>query len=297
MSLQELDTIKEMLAQRPNAGEAKTWQSRNAMDLAGLAMPMPEESIDIWKTSANGVPALAFEPADADPSRTLLYFHGGGYSIGSPLSHRHLVAKLAIDAGVNALSVDYRMAPEDPFPAAVDDAVVAYQYLLDQGTDPQKIVLSGDSAGGGLTIATLLALRDLDLPLPAAAAPISPWVDMTCSGESYQTRGDKDPMIQHEGIRAMASLYLDGQDDKTPLASPLHADLAGLPPLLIHVGDSEVLLSDSQVLAERARAAGVDVRINIYDDMIHVWHFFWPMLSEARDAVDEITAFMREKLN
>jgi monoterpene epsilon-lactone hydrolase len=177
----------------------------------------------------------------------------------------------------------------------VDDAVAAYRWLLDQGVSAGGVAIAGDSAGGGLTVATLLALRDAGLPLPAAGVCISPWVDLTCSGVSYATKADVDPIVKRAGVDEMARAYLGAADRRTPLASPLFADLRGLPPLLIHVGRDEVLLDDAVQLAERARAAGVDVTLDIYERMIHVWHWFLPMLDEAETAVEAIGRFVRAR--
>lgn len=296
MSKEELDSVLEMLAALPDRESTPIWERRNAYDGIAYLFEVPDGIADITRVRANGVPGLRIAPEGADESKALLYLHGGGYVIGSPLSHRHMVAKIALEAGVIAYSMDYVMAPEAPYPAAVEDAVASYQYLLDQGFAPANIVISGDSAGGGLTMALLLAIRDRGLPTPAAAAPISPWVDMTASGESFETRKDVDPMISKEDIFWFADLYVPaGTDREEPLASPMFADLSGLPPLLIHVGDSEALLSDSIELNARAKAAGVDVTLKIYPNMIHVWHFFWPMLGEARDAISEVAEFIKAK--
>jgi phosphinothricin tripeptide acetyl hydrolase len=190
---------------------------------------------------------------------------------------------------------DYRLAPEHPFPAAVEDAVSAYRWLMAQRIAPARIVIAGDSAGGGLAVATLLALRDTGVSLPAAGVCISPWVDLTGSGQSYATRADVDPIVTRDGIDRMALAYLAGKDAKAPLASPLFADLHGLPPLLVQVGDAEVLLDDAVQLAARAKAAGVDATLDIWDEMIHVWHWFFPMLDEGQSAIDRIGQFVQAR--
>jgi acetyl esterase/lipase len=195
----------------------------------------------------------------------VLYLHGGGYVIGSPRSHRHLAAAVAAAGQASALLLDYRRAPAHPSPAAVDDATAAYRWLLDQGIAPGHIVIGGDSAGGGLTVATLLALRDARLPLPAGGVCISPWVDLTFSGASYRTRAAVDPIVTRPGIDEMARAYFGATSARAPLASPLFADLRGLPPLLIHVGSDEVLLDDAVQLADRAKAAGVDATLECPD--------------------------------
>jgi phosphinothricin tripeptide acetyl hydrolase len=226
----------------------------------------------------------------------VLYLHGGGYVIGSPRSHRHLAAAIARAAGTAVLLADYRLAPEHPFPAALDDAVAAYQWLLGHGLAPGRIVVAGDSAGGGLTVATLLALRDRGLPRPAGGVCISPWVDLTCSGATYATKAAVDPIVTRESVAMMAQAYAGAGDPKAPLLSPLYADLRGLPPLLVQVGSDEVLLDDALGLGERARAAGVDVTVEEWPAMIHVWHWFLPMLAEAERAVGVIGSFVRARL-
>jgi acetyl esterase/lipase len=233
-----------------------------------------------------------FSPAS---SSVLLYFHGGGYVIGSPLSHRHVTGQLALVSKACVLSVDYALAPEKPFPAAVTDGVKAYRWLLDRGHAPGAIAIGGDSAGGGLTAATLVAARDQGLPMPVCAILISPWTDLTCDTATYETRPAVDPMIAPDGIRTMANVYLAGADPRDPLASPNFADLTGLPPLLIHVGDNEVLLDDARILAKRALEAGVDARIEVWDRMFHVWHAFYQMLAEGEQALEGMGKFLRER--
>jgi len=190
--------------------------------------------------------------------------------------------------------IDYRLAPEHPFPAAVDDSVAAYRWMLAQGLKPSRIAVAGDSAGGGLTAATLVAIREAKLPLPAAGALLSPWVDMEGIGESMTTKDAVDPMVHKEGLLGMAKAYLGGQNPRSPLAAPLYADLAGLPPLLIQVGTSETLLDDAARLAERAKKAGVNVTYEPWQNMIHVWQIFAPMLDEGQQAIEKIGAFVRK---
>jgi len=249
----------------------------------------------VERVNVPAAPAEWLRPPSAAPGRVVLYLHGGGYVIGSPRSHRHLAAAIAGAAGASALLLDYRLAPEHPFPAAVEDATAAYRWLLEQAVAPEHIVIAGDSAGGGLTVATLLALREARVPLPAGGVCISPWVDLTCSGVSYATKADADPIVRRSGVEEMARAYLGATPPRTPLASPLFADLRGLPPLLIHVGSDEVLLDDAVQLAERAKAAGVDATLEVYDRMIHVWHWFLPMLDEAQTAVEAIGRFVRSR--
>jgi acetyl esterase/lipase len=212
--------------------------------------------------------------------------------IGSINTHRDLVARLARAAQTRALVIDYRLAPEQPHPAALEDATAAYRWLLASGADPARLAVAGDSAGGGLTVATLLALRDAGDALPACAAAASPWLDLACSGASMETKAPEDPMLVPERLRTWAAMYAGTHDVCGPLVSPLYADLAGLPPLLLQVGEAEVLLDDSTRLAERARAAGVDVTLDVWPEMIHVWHLFAFMLPEGQQAIDKLAGWI-----
>lgn len=285
---QAIDMFKEMGAKM---GEAKNMDDMRAIMIETQA----PDGVTCTPVEAGGVSAEWSEAAGVDEAKVVLYVHGGGYVMGSAGSHRDVTGRLSKAAGARVLSLNYRLAPEHPFPAPVDDAVAAYRWLLAQGISPGNIAVAGDSAGGGLAIATLLALRDAGEPLPAAGIGISPWVDMEGTGESMTTRAAVDPVVQKEGLLGMAKLYLGDADPKNPLAAPLHADLAGLPPLLLQVGDAETLLDDSTRLAERARAAGVDVTLKVWDEMPHVWHLFAPILPEGRQAIDEIGSFFQAR--
>ncbi len=259
------------------------------------ALP-PGEDVSAVPIAAGGVPAEWVSTPGADPDKVVLYLHGGGYVMGSPATHRKLAGDLSRVSGARILLLDYRLAPEFPLPAGVDDAVAAYRWLLEQGVDAGSIAVGGDSAGGGLTVATLIALRDAGLPQPAAAVCISPWVDLTGQGSSYKTRADRDPMVTDDDLRRFGEWYLDGSDALAPLASPARADLTGLPPLLIHVGDEEVLLDDARLLAERAGADGVEVTLEVWPEMFHVWHVFAGRVPESTAAVEQIGTFLTEQL-
>lgn len=226
----------------------------------------------------------------------LLFLHGGGYSAGSCVTHRELAARICLAGGVRALLLNYRLAPEHPFPAAVEDATAGYRWLLKSGVAPARIVVAGDSSGGGLALATLLRAREQGLAMPAGAALISPWTDLALTGPSLQSRADADPLCSREGLQQAAALYLAGADATAPLASPLYADLRGLPPLLIHVGGDEALLSDATRLAERAQAAGVEVALEVWEEMWHVWHA-WAGMPEAQQAVGRVGAFIRRRIS
>src|SRR5215469_9282601 len=244
-----------------------------------MAAP-PEADIKCEPVSAGGVRAEWISAPGAIPDRAVLYLHGGGYVIGSIKTHRDLMGRVSRAAKAKVLGLNYRLAPEHPFPAAVDDAVAGYRFLLAQGAKPSRIAIAGDSAGGGLTAATLVAIRDAKLASPGAGVMLSPWVDMEGIGESMTTRIDKDPAIRKEGLVQMAQAYLWGKDPRTPLAAPLYANLQGLPPLLIQVGDAEVLLDDSTRLSDHARTAGVQTKLEVWPEMIHVWHLFASFLPE-----------------
>jgi len=244
-----------------------------------------------------GLPVLASTTPGARTDQTLLYIHGGAFVIGNPTDYRSLSAELGRAAGVSAVSLDYRLAPEHPFPAAVDDCVAAYRALLEGGIKPADIVLAGDSAGGGLVISTLVAARDAGLPMPAAALVISPWVDLACTGSSMQSKIAADPSITREGLLANAALYLQGQPLNTALASPLYADLRGLPPVFVQVGTAEVLLDDAVRLVGALGVADVPVHLSVWPNMPHVWHIFSFMLSEGRDALTEAGVFLTASLS
>lgn len=228
----------------------------------------------------------------AGRSRSLLYFHGGGYALGSSRAHAEMASWIARAAQARVFVLDYRRAPEYRFPAALQDALLAYRWLVNSGSDPRSIAVGGDSAGGGLTLALLVSLRDRGEPLPSSALCISPWVDLEMTGASIASKAEVDPLLSREGLQQFADWYLGGQSARQPLVSPLHADLQGLPPLLIQVGTSEILLDDAVRLAERARAAGVRVTLHQYEDMPHVWHVFASFLPEGREAAREIGDFV-----
>lgn len=231
--------------------------------------------------------------ARAAPTRTILYCHGGGYYFCSPASHRALVFALAARSGARTFSLDYRLAPEHPFPAALDDAVAAYRRLLADGTSADSIVIAGDSAGGGLALATLVALRDAGDPLPAAAVLFSPWTDLAATGGTLESNDGIDPMFCGASIARAAQFYVGDSDPTHPYLSPLYADLHGLPPLLLQASSTEVLLDDTRRVAERARAAGVPVECEIWSKMPHVWQLWTPFVPEATQALERAAQFVR----
>lgn len=269
--------------------------ARQGMDMVAGFFPSAE-NCQFDPVDVEGIAGEWVLAPDVSAHATVLYLHGGGYSVGSIISHRGMASYLSGASSARFLLIDYRLAPEHPHPAAVEDAVAAYRWLIDRGTRPENMALGGDSAGGGLAIATLVAARDAGLPMPSCAFVLSPWVDMEGIGESYTTKAEVDPMLKREGSKLAAERYLAGIDARTPLASPIYADLSGLPPLLIHVGEAEILLDDSNMLAQRARAAGVEVILETWPDMIHVWHYFASMVPESREAIEVVGRFLKKRL-
>jgi phosphinothricin tripeptide acetyl hydrolase len=222
--------------------------------------------------------------------------HGGCYTGGSVDTHRDLMTRLSIASSMRVLGLNYRLAPEHPFPAAVEDTVAAYRWLLEIGVEPSRIALAGDSAGAGLALAATITIRDGGLPLPSAVVCISPWVDLEVTGSSIETKAGEDPIVSRDMLLGWGKLYLGNNDARTPLASPLYADLRRIPPLLIQVGSAEVLLDDATRLADMASAAGVDLTLEVWPEMIHVWHTFAAILPEGRQAIERIAQFVRTRL-
>nr|ATZ76733.1 Lip142 [uncultured bacterium] len=294
MASPQLQQIVQMLRQRTASRETTTDLGvlRAGIE-AGGQMFGPEAGTATEPLVIDGVPAEWITGPGATDAATIYYLHGGGHTIGSIASHRGLISRLSKASGARALAIDYRLAPENPYPAGLEDSLKAYRWLLAQGVDPNTIVIAGDSAGGNLALTTLLALKDAGDPLPAATVLLSPWTDMLSTGDSYKTRKDLDPMIPADEALTAARMYANGADLRDPLLSPLYGDLSGLPPMLIHVGDHEVLLDDSTVLAANAKAAGVDTTLEVWPQMIHVWQFFAPMVPEATEAIDKIGKFVR----
>jgi acetyl esterase/lipase len=297
MASAQAEAIKDRLREfasglDPNAGLE---EMRGSYEMFSSLTTQPD-GVEWSEVDAGGVPAIWADPAGGATDRVLQYVHGGGYVIGSADYYRRLTGHLAKAIGCRVLNVDYRLAPEFPHPAPVDDSTTAYGWLLDQGIEPGHIAISGDSAGGGLTVATLLNIRDTGLPLPAAAVPMSPWIDMEGTGESMVTMADRDVLVNAEAIKGMADAFLAGSDPRHPLASPLHADFTGLPALYIQVGGDETLLDDSTRLAERAGHAGVECRIDIFPEMQHVFQMAAGNMPEADEAIARIAEWLRPRL-
>ena len=296
MASAELTKVLELMGQRPLNPNATLEEMRAGMEAGSFPAT---EAATVTSVDANGVPGEWVTVPESDPNRRLLYVHGGGYVMGSPVTHRRLCEGIARAGECAVLNLDYRMAPEHVFPAAVDDAMAGLQFMQENGPDgpgaADSVFVGGDSAGGGLMLATLLAAREQGVAMPDGGVGISVWSDLAITGESIQTRSGVDPLITDDSmVTNMAAMYLGEADAKTPLASPLYADYAGLPPLILQVGDHEVLLSDTTRVAERARAAGVEVTEEVWDEMFHVWHAFAPMLPEGQQAIDRIGEFINQ---
>jgi epsilon-lactone hydrolase len=278
-----------------------SWQSdpqtsRKQMGKSELIFK-PHRNVRVLPVQAGSVPAEWLIPPGAPADRALLYIHGGAWRIGSPGTHRGMVSYIAFESGVRALSIDYRLAPENPFPAGLEDCITAYDWLLSNEIPADKIIVAGDSAGGNLTLALLVALRDAGKPLPAGAVALSPATDLAAIHESYHTRANLDPILSNLGSSTVLVDYITSHDPHDPYISPIYADLHGLPPMLIHVGDHEVLLDDSVIFGERARAAGVDARVVVWPEMFHVFQIFVPFVPEARQAVSQIAEFIKARMD
>ena len=287
--------VKYWIAKKLNA-EKTVPEQRAAFEFIGKLSMLPFKTkikpVDVDTVSAQWISVGNFVE-----DCVVLYLHGGGYNIGSPYTHRDLAARISKASGARTLLIDYRLAPEHPYPAAVDDAVTAYRWLLENGYSPQNIAVSGDSAGGGLTIATLVSLRDAGEPMPAAAVCLSAWTDLGGTGESIQSRLQSDPLLTPDWLQLLAKNYIRNNDPRTPLISPIYADLHDLPPILIQVGSDEILLSDSSRLAERALDAGVDITLDVWQGMWHNWHFFAALMPEAKQSIQQIGIYIRRHLS
>jgi monoterpene epsilon-lactone hydrolase len=280
--------LKRFLLDRPD--ELDVEKDRHELEeMPKLFKPLGP--IECTPVEANHVPAEWIKPQGISTDRVIFYIHGGSWNSGSINSHRPLAGNIAITCKARALIIDYRLAPEFPYPAAHQDALAAYEWLLANGISPQQIAVMGDSAGGTLTLGLLIQLRDQGKPLPALAACLSPATDLSMSGESWRRNRTRDIMLNLNNIRKVGEMYLNGADLRSPLISPLNADLYGLPPLLIQVGSEELLLSDAKLFTEKAREAGVRVTLEVWDGMQHVWQYTASFVPEARRAIQNIGEF------
>jgi len=291
---QEIAALRALLAQRPRPVEIA--ERRSSFDAFAQVFPTADDIV-VESVSANGVPAEWTSVKGADQSRVVLYVHGGGYVIGSLDSHRHLASEIARDLGARTLALHYRLAPEHPFPAPVEDTLAGYRFLLAQGILPRNIAIAGDSAGGGLVVAALVAIREAGLEQPSCGWCISPWVDMEGIGGSMTALAETDPIVQKEPLLEMSAYYLGGADPRSPLAAPLYADLRGIAPLFIQVGAAETLLDDAVRLAGVAGAADVPVTMEVWPEMVHVWHLFHPRLAAGRRAITVGARYIRTAMD
>jgi len=298
-SIEQLTAIKQFLKQTSNFSEMPVEKIRNEMNNTAAAMQMNTDSI-VQEVVIGNLYGEWITPANltVDANKVILYFHGGGFIAGTCAFYRDLTARIAKSSGVKVLVIEYRLAPEHPYPAANEDCLSAYRWLLENGYSAANILFGGDSVGGSLTLMTLFSLRDQRETCPAGSFLISPHTDLVhLDGESYTTRSELDPTGSLEGNRRILDMYLGSRTDEIRLLSPLRMNLSGLPDLFIQVGDHEVLLSDSTRFTDQARAAGVAVTLELWDQMWSVFHFLAYMLPEAQQAIDHIGHFVQKKLS
>ncbi len=272
-------------------------ESRESLEQLASLVKLPDD-VQITKVNNKGIEAVWIDTPQTNPDNVILYLHGGGYMEGSLTSHQDLAMRIGRASKARILLINYSLAPENPFPAALDDTISYYEWLTeDQTISPSKIIIGGDSAGGGLTIATLLRLKDLEMELPTAAICLSPWTDLAMKGKTIETKADEDMFLKIWDLYFMASLYVQDHNPINPWISPLYGDLSGLPPLFIQVGSSEILLDDAVRIAKKAEMAGVEMEFKVWEDMIHVFQAFADWAPEAREAIEEIGDFARDQFN
>lgn len=293
MASDEFHALADRMASAPPPPADETLEQQRARIEATMSQLPMADGVVAEPVEVGGVAAIECRPSDLGPGTpVVLYLHGGGFRIASALTYRSYTTHLAAVIGARVVSLDYRLAPEHAFPAALDDCVDAYAALLDEGVAADRLVVAGDSAGGGLAASLVLAARQRGLPAPAGIVGCSPWADLTVSAASYVTNADVDRLFSRESAAAAAAMYLAGHDATDPLASPVFGDWTGAPPLLVQVGDVEVLLDDALRLAATAHDAGVDVSLTVAPEMPHIWPMSYPAFPEAVEAVEEIAAFV-----
>lgn len=281
----------------------KSWNSKNktineqraSMEVLTKLIPIPK-NFNIDKRNADGVYVEELYSLEDSSNGVILHLHGGAYTFGELNSQHIFATTISKQTSCKVILPKYRLAPEYPFPAAIEDSLKVYQWLINQGIDASKIILSGDSAGGGLAVATVMALRDRKIPLPAAIVCLSPWVDLLMTGESHKTKIKSDFALSAMDLDKSAKFYAGGQDLKNPLISPVYGDFTEFPPMLIHVGTEEILLDDSVMLAEKAKESNVDVKIKIWEGMWHVWHLMGNVVPEGKEAIEEVCEFIIKTL-
>ncbi len=294
MADHEIDAIRALLLAKPRPNELS--ERRKRLDDLGTQYKIAPDVL-IESVEANGIRAEWSSTPHADAAGAILFLHGGGYVSGSLDSHRPLATEIGRVCSARTLALEYRLAPEHPFPAALEDALAGYRFLLSCGINPRQIAVAGDSAGGGLTVALMVSARDAGLPKPACGWCLSPWVDLECLGESMNSKAEVDPLIQKSYLKEVAGTYLNGADPRSALAAPLYANLKGLAPLLIQVGSAETLLDDAVRLANAAGAADVAVTLEIWPDMIHAWPLFHQQLTAGRQAIAHAGSFIRSRMS
>ncbi|WP_419828724.1 alpha/beta hydrolase [Methylobacterium sp.] len=290
----EIAVIRARLAASPRPADLAARRAR--VDALGAGYGLPDD-VAVQPAKLRDVPAEWTATPAADRDRVILFLHGGGYVSGSLESHRHAVAQAGREAGTRTLALAYRLAPEHPFPTALGDALAGYRFLLESGFAPGRIALAGESAGGGLALAVALTLRARGLPLPACLWLSSPWTDLALTGVSLDTKAAVDPLLSRVYLAELAAAYLNGADPGDPLVSPIRADLAGLPPMLIQVGSAETLLDDALRLAGVAAAADVAVELQVWPHMIHAWHLFYPEVAAGRRSLASAGRYIRTHLD
>ncbi|MCK5310668.1 MAG: alpha/beta hydrolase [Desulfobacteraceae bacterium] len=294
MNSRVLSSILKHLKSMPTFDQVGIKRYRTLLEVSAKAFK-PDKNIKFQPLKINEIKAERIIPEDLSSNKTILFLHGGGFVAGSINSHRDLASRIAKASKAEVIIIDYRLAPEHPHPAGLDDASTSYKWLLEQNLKPDQIAIVGDSAGGGLTLALLAKIRTLDLPMPCAAVFLSPWVDLENKNKSIKEKDDVDPMLNKDMLDQTARLYSNKQDITNPFISPINNDLTGLCPILIHVGENEVLLDDSLLLEQKARGAGVKTTIEVFDNMFHVFQYFARYLSRSRASIKKIGLFIQQK--
>lgn len=296
MPSEESKRIRATLISDDDAPELSLEVMRQEWEKSALQAQLPV-GITINPVTLGGIYCERVNQPDPVQNKQLIYIHGGGFTTGSCKTHRELAARFSLASGIPVLLVDYRLAPEHPYPAGIEDVLQVYHSLLHSGMQPEQIAIGGDSAGAQMVLSTLLRLRLAGEPLPAAVALLSPWLDLGMIGESMQSRAKLDPLVSHKALQSAAHHYIGSQDSSDPFISPVNADLHGFPPIFIQIGDHEVLLSDATRLADKAKAAGVDMVLEVWPEMWHVWQGWAATLPEGQQAIDRIGQYLREKLS
>jgi monoterpene epsilon-lactone hydrolase len=273
-------------------GEPGDWSAARKTYLAALVAHPTPDGVTIDEVDMGGIPATLVAPENTETDRVMLYIHGGGYVAGSPAGYHGLAGNYAKLLKAKVFVPDYRLAPEHPFPAALDDVLAAYKWLLEQGYPSSSITFSGDSAGGAMVVSVMVMARDAGLPLPAGGVALSPWANLEYSGSSLDTRDGIDPTVNRTGLTLMSKAFLNGALRNSPEASPVFADVRGLPPILVHIGESEVMLSDAIRLAAHLAENRVRVTLEVWPGMFHVWHMFAAILPEGMQALQDAAAFL-----